>query len=297
MTHCPGLSIIIVNYNTCDYLARCLESLSGSTEADCEIIVVDNASADASAAMVTERFPQVRIIANAENVGFARANNQAIALGSGRYYYFLNPDTEVRPGAIAAMIGYMETHPEIGLAGTKLINPDGSDQPSVESRYPGQKHARKEMARLKGDIAWVLGASMIARRQAILDIGGFCEEFFLYGEEQDLCLRLRKAGWRIGFIPESVVLHWGGKSERAHLPAAVWEKKFRAELVFYRRHYSRRAVRAICVENLIQAVWRIVSLNLAMPFYSDKTIPRLKLEKYRVALKVFGTLLATSNDL
>lgn len=287
MTHSPDLSIIIVNYNTRDYLARCLESLSESSEADCEIIVVDNASADASAEMVTNRFPQVQLIANPENIGFSKANNQAIAIGTGRYYFFLNPDTEVRPGALTAMIEYMETHPEIGLAGSRLINPDGSDQPSVEQRYPGQKHARKELSELKGDIAWVLGASMIAKRQAILDNGGFCEDFFLYGEEQDLCLRLRKAGWTIGFIPNAVVLHWGGKSERDHLPAAVWEKKFRAERVFYRRHYSRRAVRAICQENLVQALWRIVSLKLMMPFYSDKTVPRHKLEKYRVALKVF----------
>jgi GT2 family glycosyltransferase len=253
-----------------------------------EIIVVDNASGDLSVELVRERFPEVIVIANAENRGFAKANNQAIAVSRGRYLYFLNPDAEVLKGAIEVMISHMDRHPDVGLAGTRLVNPDGSDQPSVEIRYPGQKHAKKEMAGLKGDIAWVLGASMIARRGAVVDACGFNEDFFLYGEEQDLCLRLRRAGWSIGFIPDAVALHWGGKSERDHLPADVWEKKFRAELTFYRRHYSGRAVREICLENLIQAAWRIVSLRLTLPFHADKTVLYHKLDKYRVAFKIFG---------
>jgi N-acetylglucosaminyl-diphospho-decaprenol L-rhamnosyltransferase len=282
------LSIIIVNYNTRDYLARCLVSVAGITGISAEIIVVDNASGDLSVAMVKERFPETVLISNAGNLGFAKANNQATAVSKGRYLYFLNPDAEVQKGAIAAMISHMEMHPDIGLAGTRLVNPDGSAQPSVESRYPGQKHAETEMAGLKGKIAWVLGASMIARRMAIESVGGFNEDFFLYGEEQDLCLRLRKAGWVIGYIPDAVVLHWGGKSERDHLPADVWEKKFRAELIFYRSHYSGRAVRRICLENLIQAVWRMGSLKLTLPFYKNKALLYHKLDKYQVAFRVFG---------
>jgi N-acetylglucosaminyl-diphospho-decaprenol L-rhamnosyltransferase len=297
------LSIIIVNYNTRDYLSRCLESLAEISGISAEIIVVDNASKDLSVVMVRQRFPEAIVIANAENRGFAKANNQAISVSKGRYLYFLNPDAEVRKGALAAMISHLERHPDIGLAGNRLVNPDGSAQPSVENRYPGQKHAKKEMAGLKGDIqkhakkemtglkgdiAWVLGASMIARRMAIANVGGFNEDFFLYGEEQDLCLRLRKAGWSIGYIPEAVVLHWGGKSERDHLPADVWEEKFRAELTFYCSHYSGRAVRRICMENLIQAVWRMVSLNLTLLFYADKTLLHHKLDKYRVTFRVFA---------
>ncbi len=282
------LSIIIVNYNTREYLARCLKSLGENTGFAAEIIVVDNASSDFSVEMVRECFPQVMLVANSENLGFAKANNQAIAVSRGRYLYFLNPDAEVRKGAIPAMVSHMESHPDIGLAGTCLVNPDGSAQPSVENRYPGQKHAKKEMAGLNGDIAWVLGASMIARREAMENVGGFDSNFFLYGEEQDLCLRLRRAGWVIGYIPDAVVLHWGGKSERDNLPADVWEKKFRAELIFYRSHYSGRAVRRICMENLSQAMWRMVSLKLTLPFYTDKTHLINKMDKYRVAFKVFG---------
>jgi hypothetical protein len=291
MPNSCDISIIIVNYNTREYLARCLESIAGISGSCAEIIVVDNASKDLSAEMVKERFPDAVLIANVENLGFAKANNQAISLSKGRYLYFLNPDAEVRKGAVEAMISHMETHPDVGLAGTRIVNPDGSAQPSVENRYPGQKYAKKEMAGLRGDIAWVLGASMIARRRPVVDAGGFNEDFFLYGEEQDLCLRLRRAGWVIGYIPDAVVLHWGGKSEREHLPAAVWEKKFRAELIFYRSHYSARAVRGICMENLIQAVWRIGSLKLALLFYADKDFLHHKLDKYRVAFRVFGRAL------
>lgn len=288
------ISVIIVNYNTRDYLARCLESLAGISGICFEIIVVDNASKDLSAEMVKERFPHAVLIKNAENLGFAKANNQAIAVSKGRYLYFLNPDAEVHQGAFEAMISHMESRPDVGLAGTRIVNPDGSAQSSVENRYPGQKHAKKEMSGLKGDIAWVLGASMFARREAIVNVGGFNTDYFLYGEEQDLCLRLRRAGWVIGYIPDAVVLHWGGKSERDHLPAHVWEKKFRAELIFYRSHYAEKAVHRICLENLIQAVWRIVSLKLALLFYTDKTLLHHKLDKYRVALKVFGEALCKS---
>ncbi len=184
MPNSCDLSIIIVNYNTRDYLARCLQSLAGISGIVAEIIVVDNASKDSSMKMVRERFPETTVIANTENRGFAKANNQAIAVSKGRYLYFLNPDAEVREGVPDAMISHMEKYPDVGLAGTRLANPDGSDQSSVESRYPGQKHAGKEMAGLKGDIAWVLGASMIARRMAVVNAGGFNEDFFLYGEEQ-----------------------------------------------------------------------------------------------------------------
>lgn len=288
------ISIIIVNYSTREYLTRCLDSLGRISGIGAEIIVVDNASKDSSAEMVKERFPHAVLIKNSENLGFAKANNQAIAVSKGRYLYFLNPDAEVRNGALEAMISYMETHPDVGLAGTRIVNPDGSAQPSVENRYPGQKHAEKEMAGLKGDIAWVLGASMFARREAIVNAGGFNTDYFLYGEEQDLCLRLRRAGWVIGYIPDAVVLHWGGKSERDHLPAQVWEKKFRAELIFYRSHYAEKAVQRICLENLLQAVWRILSLKVTLLFYADKPVLLHKLDKYRVAFKIFGKTLFRS---
>jgi hypothetical protein len=128
---------------------------------------------------------------------------------------------------------------------------------------------------------------MIARARLIEDLGGFDERFALYGEEQDLCLRIRKAGWAIGHIPDAVVIHWGGQSERNNLPAEIWKKKFEAELVFYKKHYTKRTIRAINRANLAQALWRLVTLTLSLPFSTDRESSLKKLEKYRLVLKIF----------
>ena len=270
-------------------LYRCLTSIASQWDIKREVIVVDNASQDNSQDIIKENFPWVKLIANKHNLGFGRANNQALKSCKAKYVYFLNPDTELRQGALRAMIEFMESDPEVGLAGTRIINPDGSPQSSVEKRYPGEKHAKQDLKRLRGGIAWVLGASMIARRGIVEARGGFDESFFLYGEEQDLCLRVRKAGSTIGYIPDSVVVHWGGQSERNALPVEVWKKKFDAELVFYRKHYSKRAIRAIRRANLIQALWRIFTLKLTIPFSSDKESSLKKLDKYKLVLRTFHT--------
>lgn len=280
------LSVIIVNYNTVDFLARCLNAVASQTDADSEVIVVDNCSQDGSLELLREKFSWIRLIANDHNLGFSRANNQALKICKGKYVYYLNPDTEVRPGAFRGVIDFMDSRPDVGLAGTRIINPDGSLQSSVENRYPGQRYARQELKELKGDIAWVLGASMVARLQLIKILEGFDESFFLYGEDLDLCLRVRKAGWIIAYIPEAVVVHWGGQSERNSLPVEVWKRKFMAESLFYRKHYSQKAIRAIARANLAQAYWRVLSISLTLPFSVNKEKTIAKLEKYKLVLKM-----------
>lgn len=281
------ISTIIVNYNTAGLLVGCLNSIASQSDLSSEVIVVDNASEDDSVALVTNDFPWVRLIVNDHNVGFARANNRALDISKGKYAYFLNPDTVVRPGAFEAMAGFMTTRTDVGLAGTRIINPDGSPQSSVEKRYPGQKRSKKDLEGLKGDTAWVLGASMIARTGILEDLGGFDENFLLYGEEQDLCLRIRKAGWKIDFISNAVVVHWGGQSERNTPTIDVWKKKFAAELLFYKKHYSRGSIRRIHRANVVQALWRILSLRLTLPLCADKETSLEKLDRYRLALKTF----------
>ncbi len=281
------LSVIIVNHNTAEFLNRCLATVASQSDIDLEVFVVDNASQDNSLDIVRNNFPWVRLIINEDNLGFARANNQALKISKGKYIYFLNPDTEVREGTFDKVVDFMDSHPDVGIAGTHIVNPDGSFQSSIEQRYPGEKYAKRELKGLKGDIAWVLGASMIVRRNIVDSLGGFDEEFYLYGEEQDLCLRARKEGWAIGFVPDVVIVHWGGKSERNNLPVEVWRKKFEAELIFYKKHYSKRAIRAIRRANIIQALWRIFTLKFAMPFCTDKEISLNKLDKYKLALETF----------
>ena len=282
------LSVIIVNYNTVDFLGRCLNSVASQSSVTSEVIVVDNCSQDGSPDFLRKKFPWVDLIANDRNLGFSRANNQALKICKGRYVYYLNPDTEVRPNAFRQMVDFMDSHPDVGLAGTRLVYPDGSLQPSVENRYPGQRYTKNELKGLKGDIAWVLGASMIARQSLIRTLEGFDEHFFLYGEDLDLCLRIRRAGWLIGHIPEAVVIHWEGQSERGNLPVEVWEKKIKAEFDFYRKHYSSKAVRAIERSNLLQAYWRIFTLSLMLPFLKNREKALGKLNKYKLIKKNIG---------
>ena len=286
-TQCD-LSVIIVNYNAADLIIRCLESVASQSGVKSEVIVVDNCSQDGSQELLKNSFTWIEFISNNRNLGFARANNQALKICKSRYIYYLNPDTEVRPNAFRKMVDFMDSHPNVGLAGTRLVYPDGSLQSSVENSYPGQRYAKNDLKGLKGDIAWVLGASMITRQTVIRDLEGFDEHFFLYGEDIDLCLRIRKAGWLIGYIPGAEVVHWEGQSERSNLPVKVWEKKIKAEFIFYRKHYSSRAIRAIERSNLLQSNWRIFTLSLALPFLKNKEKALAKLDKYKTVQKILG---------
>ena len=284
----PILSVIIVNYNTEDLLKRCLQSIATQTDADFEVIVVDNDSADNSVAIVKDTFPWVKLIANRENKGFAKANNQALKLCRAKYIYFLNPDTEVKKGALREMLAYMEAHKRVGLAGTRIENPDGSLQPSFDRRYPGGRHAEYILKGLKGDIAWVLGASIIARQDILNDLNGFDENFFLYGEEQDLCLRIRQAGWEIGYIEKALIVHWGAQSERSTPPVEIWQKKFNSEIIFYRKHYPGQIFSRIRRSFLMKAYWRMFTLKMSLPFCSDKKVCKSKLNKYRTVISTFS---------
>jgi len=284
------LSIIIVNYNTRKFILQCLESIEKCGKKETEVIVVDNASRDRSPDLIADNFPHVALIRNQRNVGFARANNQASRVSRGRYLYFLNPDTILRDGALEKPLEYMDKRKEVGLAGTRLLNPDGTVQPSVGTRYPGGKHAKEELSGLNGDIAWVLGASMITRRRLFMELGGFDEKFFLYGEEQDLCLRIRKAGSIIGYVPEAVVIHWGGVSEKDTTSADLWKKKLVAEITFYRNHYKDETIRRIRRDNLLQALWRMATLSIAIPLSGNREKQIQKLEKYRTIWRTFRDL-------
>ena len=278
----PDVSIVIVTYNTADMIGMCLDSLDPDKAPTREVFVVDNASEDGSAEKIRARYPWVRLIANTENRGFAAANNQILPLCRGKYLFYLNPDAKLTDvGVLGECIRFMEANPGVGLAGTRLINPDGSFQESISWRYPGQKFAISEMEGLKGEIACVLGASMIARTELIKRIGGFDEEFILYGEDQDLCLRIRRAGHEIGYINGAVVVHYGGQSERQSVPAEVWKKKTRAEYLFYRKHYRPETISRIRKADLIKARFRLVTLALTLPFLRDRVGAEGKQIKYR----------------
>jgi len=291
------VSIIVITYNTADMIGKCLASLGPETGPSREVFVVDNASTDGGAEMIRNRYPWVHLTVNKENRGFAAANNQVLPLCRGRYLYYLNPDAKLTgPGVLEECIRFMDAYPQFGLAGTCLTNPDGSLQESVSWRYPGQKFTRSEMVGLKGNIACVLGASMIARTDLIRRIGGFDEEFTLYGEDQDLCLRIRREGYEIAYIDDAVVLHYGGQSERQFLPAEVWKRKTRAEYLFYRKHYLPETIARIRRADLRKARFRLLTLKFTLPFTRDRARAEGKRTKYQTIYETLKPLNSEGGD-
>lgn len=280
-----------MSYNTADLTVACLESVFASQRVSYEVFVVDNASKDGSAEVIRKNFPSVRLIANETNRGFGSANNQALCECTGRHIVFLNPDATVEPESFYAMARFMDAHPEVGLAGPRVFNPDGTRQDSVSYRYPGHRYGDADIGTLPGNIACVLGACQIASAKLLHELGGFDEDFFLYGEDQDICLRVRKRGFEIGLIDDAVIMHHGGQSERETLPAEIVRKKFRAELLFYRKHYRPENMRRICKAQRLRALWRMFFILLTFPLSPNKELARSKLSRYQVIFEESSSLL------
>jgi GT2 family glycosyltransferase len=228
------LSIIIVSYNTKDLLIQCLSSvLKTPSDLDFEIIVVDNCSKDGSVEEVQKNFPQVKLIINQVNVGFAKANNQAIVNTAGEYFLLLNSDTKALPGALDLMVDYMGQNRKVGALGCKLLNEDFSLQGSCRhfptllvlsfqlyglnalfprsrlfGRYPMSYWDHNQIRK----VDWISGACLLLRREAIDQVGLLDENYFMYSEDTDWCYRINRAGWDVVFLPEAKVIHFGGAS-------------------------------------------------------------------------------------
>ena len=230
------LSVCIVSWNTEAQLKECLQSIYEHTKGiTYEIFVVDNASRDGSVGMVRDHFPDVFLIANQGNRGFAAANNQAIRLAKGRFVIFLNPDTVVNGNALATMVRFMDDHPEAGAIGPKLLNVDGSVQHSIR-RFPTFSIAlhdntilgrmllfrrRVEDYKMEDfsfdrveEVDATSGAALMVRKDVLDEVGPMDEGYFMFIEELDLCQRIRAKGHKIYFIPDAVITHLGGESRR-----------------------------------------------------------------------------------
>ena len=268
------LSVVIVNWNVKVLLEKCLRSLcdvpgwrlmppGASVSQDSgramEIWVVDNASADGSVDMVREAFPGVGLIANEENIGFTRGNNQGIAQCRGRVVMLLNPDTEVLGSALEVMIGYLDAHPDVGVAGPRMFTPDGSTQPS-RRRFPTYGTAFVESTCLQQwfprhpllaryymwdrfddqeqDVDWLEGACLLARAEAVRQVGGLDERFFMYSEEMDWCLRIKREGWRIVYLPAARVVHHEARSS-GQTPAAQQIHFHSSKVAYAAKHFGR----------------------------------------------------------
>lgn len=282
-----SLSVVIVSYNTAPLLLRCLESLQAEGTSIRKIVVVDNNSHDESVALVRQRFPEVHLIASPENLGFGRANNLALEHCTGELIFLLNPDTTLMPGCLSAIGEYMQLHPEIGMAGTAVYDAQGKLQSTLNQEYPGHHYAGSLFSALPGTIAWLLGASLVVRRQVMAQVQGFDPDYFLYGEDIDLSLRIRQAGWPLGYIEKARIVHLEGQSERVTPPAALFEKKLRGELLFYDKHYPLEVVRRIKRNRRVQAIWRLASLWLMRIFFQADETTQRKWAKYCMAARLY----------
>jgi GT2 family glycosyltransferase len=262
------LSIVILNYNTRDHLRACLHALQaeGSTSLagggiDCEVVVVDNASSDASADMVAADFPWVQLIRSPRNGGFAFGNNQALKNCRGRAVLILNPDTLMPHGGIAGLMDRLAAHPEAGVIGPKLLRPDGSMHLACRRSFPtptvafyrisglsrlfpkSPRFGRYNLTYVDPDLPIevdsVCGACMLVRRTVIDRVGLLDERFFMYGEDLDWCLRTRLMGWTVRYEPGIVVHHQHGASSRKRALRTTYHF-FRAMDLFYRKHYIGR---------------------------------------------------------
>jgi hypothetical protein len=255
------ISIIIVSYNVRDFLQQCLHSLDrASAHPTVEVIVVDNASVDASAQMVREQFPGVRLIENRTNRGFSRANNQAMRIARGRYLLLINPDTLAQEDTLVALQDFMDAHPEAGAAGCKILNPDGTLQLSCRRSFPtpwvafckilglsrlfpkSRLFGKYNLTYLDPDqiekVDALSGSFLFLRRRTVKEIGLFDEQYFMYGEDLDLCYRIMKAGWKIYYVPTTQIIHYKGKSTESS-PATVLDF-YRAMYIFVNKHLRHR---------------------------------------------------------
>jgi len=253
------LSICIVSWNTLADLRRALASVfARAGEAAFEVIVVDNASDDGSSQMVRQEFPGARLIENRGNRGFAAGNNQALRVASGRYHLLLNSDAIMHPGAFAEVVRFMDSHPDAGAAGLRVLNPDGSLQYSCR-RFPRLATGlfrKVPLGRLIPDnrwnreylmsdwphdavreADWVSGAAMCLRAQTLQQVGLLDEGYFMYCEDVDWCYRARRAGWKVYYLPTAVVTHVIGRSSDQR-PLRMVIEFHRSMARFYRKHYA-----------------------------------------------------------
>lgn len=285
------LSIVIVNWNTEALLRDCLASIAANPPAGrYEVIVVDNASTDGSAAMVRDVFPEVKLLANGENVGFAGANNQGMEASTGDTILLLNSDTVVRAGALEALLQFMESHPQAGAAGARLLNPDGSLQHSCsplptllrEGMHLFHLDHRQRRAMQAWDVTRprpvdvLLGACMLLRRAAVEQVGLLDEGYFMYSEEVDYCRRLQEAGWTLYWAPQAEVVHYGGQSTR-QAATEMFLRLYAGKLRYFRKHDGPRAGRIYKLILYAAALFRLGLLPLAFLAPAPKRQEQLSL--------------------
>lgn len=301
-----NISIIIVNWNTKDMLVNCLESIYRTQKSAFEVWVVDNGSADGSVEAVKAMFPQARLIENQENLGFAKANNQALKLASGSYLVLLNSDCVLGPGSLDTMIKFMSGHKDVAICSPQLLNEDSTRQNSIANiptlstellnksllrrlfpgKYPGKERIIDEPFQVES----VIGACMVVRKEAIEDCGLLDEDYFLFLEETDWCKRVREKGWKVVFHPGGEVFHLQGASARKSIVRArieYWKSRY----VFFRKHRgvaARFFLRSALFLRLTINFFANIFYNIITLFLSGRAREKLKLNSALIVWHVLG---------
>jgi len=291
------LSVIIVSYNTRHHLARCLRALPAATaDLDSQVIVVDNASRDGSLEMLRHDFPAVTVIANRDNVGFARACNAGLAAAEGRFLLLLNSDTVPAPGSLSALVRYARAYPRAGAVGPRLRAADGKPArscfyfPSLTRPYLNSAVFRRLFGerfglpyawehpclRDGGAVDWLSGACLLLRREALAAAGALDERYFMYFEDTDLCRRLWRAGWQVVYWPAVEVVHEGGASARGHEGRLSVEHR-RSALIYFSTHHGG------VVYGVVRAITVAAALSRAVP-----SLLRRRRERLRVEASILG---------
>jgi len=274
------VSIVIVSYNTCRILDECIASIKKETTVDHEVIVVDNASVDGSCQMLREKYPEVKLIENPDNAGFAKANNQGFAIAVGKYFFMLNSDTVVLNGAIDKLVEFMEQNVDVGICGPRNVGRDGKMQYNCD-HFPGFWNTFCFYTGLSGifpksrlfnrcwmrywdygevrDVERMVGCSLLIRSDLYKELNGLDEKFFMYFEETDLCYRAHKNGVRITYVPNASIIHYGGESSKSgkvdDLFKTVSSYFIASQYYYFRKNYGLFSMLAIRSLDLTYGVY------------------------------------------
>jgi len=295
------VSIILVSYNTKDLTRDCIKSIYEKTEGvSYDIWVVDNASSDGSVEMIREEFPEVKLIESDKNLGFGRANNLAIKESNAKYCFLLNTDTVLLNNAVKILFDFMENpkNSGVGVCGGQLFNPDMTYQWSTGEFNSLDKLYRKSIGinyhqikyRLKDifksrvlkekryvhsssqEVDYIIGADMMLRKSALNEVGAFDERFFMFSEEAELCFRLKKQGYKVRFVPDSHILHYGGASAyNKNTPLSVEKMLLNGNILFFKLAYGEDAAKKAKMYYIIYYLRYLV-----LRFFTPKAFARLK---------------------
>lgn len=279
----PLISVIYVNWNTKNVLANSLESLRKHNRLESiEIIVVDNSSGDGTIEWLHRDWPDIKIVSLDKNVGFAVGNNKGAECATGEYLLLLNTDTIVLPTTLSGLMSVLTENPQVGCVGARHLNTDGTLQRSMDSfpnleadfftltelhrlnwvaRFLGRRHAWWSDHCEYREVDWVNGACMLIRRRTFEEVGGFDPRFFIYGEEVDLCYRIRKAGWKIVFSPDAEIIHFGGAA-MDHVALRRLLLKYEGLVRFYDSHRSWLSRLAIRIVIAFTSICRAIAILL-----------------------------------